>query len=162
GAPSANCAGDSRNRTVATSLTSAPPWARQCRMPAAERDPSALIPPLAPTPAEDMPVGAALAAHFRARDAAIGVIGLGYVGLPLAQEVGSKGFRVTGFDIDQSKVEMLNAGQSYIRHVPSARLAELAQKGLFSATADFSRLAEMDAILICVPTPLNKYREPDL
>jgi UDP-N-acetyl-D-glucosamine dehydrogenase len=131
-------------------------------MPAAERDPSALIPPLAPTPVEDVPTAAALAARLAARNAAIGVIGLGYVGLPLARAAGSKGFRVTGFDIDPAKVEMLRAGRSYIRHVPAASLAALAEKGLFAATADFGRLTEMDAILICVPTPLTRYREPDL
>ena len=103
-----------------------------------------------------------LAARFLSHDAAIGVIGLGYVGLPLARTIAGKGFRVTGFDIDPAKVELLNAGESYIRHIPAAGLAALGQKGLFSATADFSRLSEMDAILICVPTPLNKYREPDL
>jgi len=119
--------------------------------------------PSLPLPAfERSADGRDLAARFLTRGAAIGIIGLGYVGLPLAQAIGSKGFRVLGFDIDPAKVEMLSAGRSYIRHVPAARLAELAQRGLFSATADFTRLAEMDAILICVPTPLNKYREPDL
>jgi UDP-N-acetyl-D-glucosamine dehydrogenase len=133
-------------------------------MPAAERDPSKISPARAPAPAEAAAAAAAaaLAARFHQRQAAVGVIGLGYVGLPLAQAIGNKGFRVTGFDIDPAKVEALNAGRSYIRHIPAASLAALARKGLFSATADFGRLAEMDAILICVPTPLNRYREPDL
>src|SRR5262249_34726679 len=102
------------------------------------------------------------AARFLSRDAAVGVIGLGYVGLPLVQALGNKGFRVTGFDIDLAKVDMLNAGRSYIAHIPPERIAALGEKGLFCATSDFSRLAEVDAVLICVPTPLNKYREPDL
>src|SRR5690242_8320001 len=86
-----------------------------------------------------------LTARFLTRRAVIGIIGLGYVGLPLAKAIGDKGFRVRGFDIDPAKVEMLNAGRSYIRHIPSAGLTGLAEKGLFSATADFSRLADMDA-----------------
>jgi UDP-N-acetyl-D-glucosamine dehydrogenase len=130
-------------------------------MPGADSDPSALSPPLAPAGAAGADADL-LAARFLRHDAVIGVIGLGYVGLPLAQAIGGKGFRVTGFDIDPAKIELLNAGQSYIRHIPGAGLAALRQKGLFTATADFSRLAEMDAILICVPTPLNRYREPDL
>ena len=105
---------------------------------------------------------AELAARIRRCDANIGIIGLGYVGLPLAQAIGSKGFRVTGFDVDPVKVDMLNAGQSYIQHIPAEGLASLHRQGLFSATVDFKRLADMDAILIAVPTPLNKYREPDL
>jgi UDP-N-acetyl-D-glucosamine dehydrogenase len=105
---------------------------------------------------------ASIAQRFQRGEAAIGVIGLGYVGLPLAQAIANKGFRVTGFDIDPAKIEILDAGESYICHVPAAGFAALRQKGLFSATADFSQLTGMDAILICVPTPLNRYREPDL
>jgi UDP-N-acetyl-D-glucosamine dehydrogenase len=131
-------------------------------MPGVDSNSSARSPSLASAGAGAGAPADRLAARFVAHDAAIGVIGLGYVGLPLAQAIGSKGFRVTGFDIDPAKVDMLNAGQSYIRHIPGAGLAALGQKGLFSATADFSRLSEMDAILICVPTPLNRYREPDL
>jgi UDP-N-acetyl-D-glucosamine dehydrogenase len=103
-----------------------------------------------------------LEARFQARDATIGIIGLGYVGLPLARAVAERGFRVLGFDIDPAKVALLAAGQSYIRHLPGAAFAALAAAGLFQPTADFARLAEADAILICVPTPLNRHREPDL
>ena len=103
-----------------------------------------------------------LVERLNRRDANIGIIGMGYVGLPLARVIASKGFRVTGFDVDPAKVDMLNAGRSYIHHIPAEALSALQQKGLFSATVDFARLSEMDAILICVPTPLNKYREPDL
>lgn len=119
---------------------------------------STATPPTA-RPAESV---AEMAARIRRCDADIGIIGLGYVGLPLAQAIGNKGFRVTGFDVDPVKVDMLNAGQSYIQHIPAEGLASLHRQGLFSATVDFKRLADMDAILIAVPTPLNKYREPDL
>jgi UDP-N-acetyl-D-glucosamine dehydrogenase len=92
----------------------------------------------------------------------MGVIGLGYVGLPLVELFAGNGFPVLGLDIDASKVERLEAGQSYIGHIASERVAELRESGRFSATADFSRLGEVDAILICVPTPLGKHHEPDL
>ena len=95
-------------------------------------------------------------------EAKVGIIGMGYVGLPLARTFWAKGFGVTGFDIDASKVEKLCAGTSYILHVPSEKVAEMRKTGRFSATADFARLAEMDAVLICVPTPLTPSREPDL
>ncbi|MEK7867409.1 MAG: nucleotide sugar dehydrogenase [Planctomycetota bacterium] len=95
-------------------------------------------------------------------EAKVGIIGMGYVGLPLARTFWAKGFGVTGFDIDASKVEKLSAGTSYILHVPSEKVAEMRKTGRFSATADFARLAEMDAVLICVPTPLTPSREPDL
>ncbi|GJQ22169.1 MAG: UDP-N-acetyl-D-glucosamine dehydrogenase [Bacteroidia bacterium] len=96
------------------------------------------------------------------KEAVVGVIGLGYVGLPLALCFAEKGFKAIGFDIDQSKVNSLEKNQSYIKHIPSARIekARVAQK--FFPTADFSRLSECDAILIAVPTPLNKNREPDM
>jgi UDP-N-acetyl-D-glucosamine dehydrogenase len=105
-------------------------------MPDADSDPSARTPSLALASAEAGADADRLAAQFLRHDAAIGVIGLGYVGLPLAQPIGGKGFRVAGFDIDPAKVELLNAGQSYIRHILSACLAALGQKGLFSATGD--------------------------
>lgn len=101
-------------------------------------------------------------ARFRRHDATVGIIGLGYVGLPLARTAASRGFKVLGFDVDAEKVGMLNAGRSYIRHVPSEALQALRERQLFAATADFSRLTEADAILICVPTPLDRHREPDL
>lgn len=95
------------------------------------------------------------------REAQIGVIGLGYVGLPLALLYTEAKFRVTGFDIDQRKLATLNSGGSYIYRIPSTEIQAARSRG-FSATGDFSRLADMDAIIICVPTPLDEYREPDL
>ncbi|HMK56993.1 MAG TPA: nucleotide sugar dehydrogenase [Dissulfurispiraceae bacterium] len=97
---------------------------------------------------------------IQGRKASIGVIGLGYVGLPLVFEFCRAGFNVTGFDIDPRKIEKIEQGESYIKHLPSSLLAEAAPH--FRATTDFSQLASMDCIVICVPTPLNKYREPDL
>jgi len=81
-----------------------------------------------------------LVERLNRRDANIGIIGMGYVGLPLVRLIASKGFRVTGFDVDPVKVEMLNAGRSYIHHIPAEALSALQQKGLFSATVDFARL----------------------
>ncbi|MBF0560174.1 MAG: nucleotide sugar dehydrogenase [Nitrospirae bacterium] len=94
------------------------------------------------------------------REARIGVIGLGYVGLPLVIEFCKAGFRVTGFDIDPQKVVMLNQGQSYIRHIDSERIASCIPA--FSATADFSMLSQMDCVIVCVPTPLDRHRDPDM
>lgn len=96
------------------------------------------------------------------RDYTVGVIGLGYVGLPVLLRFWEVGFRVIGFDIDPRKVKQLNAGESYIRHIGCERVSPLVGSGRFEATTDFSRLAEADALLICVPTPLNAHREPDL
>jgi UDP-N-acetyl-D-glucosamine dehydrogenase len=96
------------------------------------------------------------------KTATIGVIGLGYVGLPLLQAFMQAGCRTIGFDVDQRKVDSLLAGVSYIRHVPSNWIAEWLQQQRFTATADMSRLCEPDAILICVPTPLTDSRDPDL
>jgi UDP-N-acetyl-D-glucosamine dehydrogenase len=96
------------------------------------------------------------------RRARIGIIGLGYVGLPLACLFAEKGFPATGFDIDPAKVKALNAGRSYIKHIPAARVKAIRSGGRFEATGDFDRLRQMDAIIICVPTPLTRYREPDL
>lgn len=94
--------------------------------------------------------------------AQVGVIGLGYVGLPLAVAIARAGFPVSGFDIEARKVESLNAGQSYIEAVTSTALAGQVASGRFRATADFAELAVCDVIIICVPTPLTKHREPDL
>ncbi len=96
------------------------------------------------------------------REAIIGVIGLGYVGLPLIIRFGECGFRVIGYDVDRKKVELNNKGESYIRHIPSDKIKKMLQANLYEATDDPSRLSEPDAILICVPTPLNKYHEPNL
>ena len=95
------------------------------------------------------------------RTALIGIVGLGYVGLPLSLRFAGCGFRVLGFDIDPAKTERLNAGQSYIDHIASERVAQAQGQG-FEATTDFSRAADCDAIIICVPTPLNRQLEPDL
>jgi UDP-N-acetyl-D-glucosamine dehydrogenase len=92
----------------------------------------------------------------------VGVIGLGYVGLPLNLCFAEKQFRSIGFDIDKTKVDSLNAGKSYIKHIPSDRIKKAKELGFFLATTDYSRLKECDAILIAVPTPLNKNREPDM
>jgi UDP-N-acetyl-D-glucosamine dehydrogenase len=96
------------------------------------------------------------------RSAQVGVIGLGYVGLPLAFAIARAGFPVAGFDIEAHKVESLNNGQSYIEAVTSTALAGQVASGRFRATADFAELAVCDVIIICVPTPLTKHREPDL
>jgi len=95
------------------------------------------------------------------RSARIGIVGMGYVGLPLALQFSRERFSITGFDIDSSKVETLNQGGSYIVRIPAAEI-QAARKNGFTASADYSLIAGMDAVLICVPTPLNEYREPDL
>ncbi|MER2536744.1 MAG: nucleotide sugar dehydrogenase [Rhizobiaceae bacterium] len=103
-----------------------------------------------------------LADRLARRTAVAGIIGLGYVGLPLAAACARGGFRTVGFDVDDAKVVDLNAGRSYIDAVPNATLAEHIADGRFSATSDMARLGECDVIVICVPTPLSKQREPDL
>lgn len=95
------------------------------------------------------------------QDAVIGIVGLGYVGLPLMLRYTYIGARVLGLDIDHEKINMLNRGQSYIEHIHSEKITNALQAG-FEATTKFSRIAEADAIILCVPTPLNKYREPDM
>lgn len=104
----------------------------------------------------------ALAEKFRARDAMVGIIGMGYVGLPLMLACTKAGFRVIGFDIDGPKVDALNQGKSPLKHIGDSKLAARRDAGMFEATTDFDRLHEPDAILICVPTPLGRHREPDL
>src|SRR4051812_40583846 len=102
-----------------------------------------------------------LLAKLAERSAVIGIVGLGYVGLPLALRFSEVGFRVLGIDIDATKVEALNAGRSYIELIKAASIAA-ARKKSFEATADFARARDADALIICVPTPLNRHREPDL
>lgn len=92
----------------------------------------------------------------------VGIVGLGYVGLPLALEYASKEVPVLGFDIDESKIPLLMEGKSYIKHISSDRIEKAVRSGYFNATSDFSRLPEVDAIIICVPTPLTEHREPDM
>jgi UDP-N-acetyl-D-glucosamine dehydrogenase len=93
--------------------------------------------------------------------AIIGIVGLGYVGLPLMLRYVEVGYKVLGIDIDKEKVDMLNQGISYIEHISAEHIKKAVENG-FEATTDFSRVPEADALIICVPTPLNKYREPDL
>ncbi len=100
--------------------------------------------------------------RFGDHSARVGIIGLGYVGLPLAEAFARAGFSVTGFDIDDGKVRLLNEGRTYIKHIPAERIAAVVGEGKFRASTDFSDIAAMDAILICVPTPLTRFREPDL
>ncbi|HEY0372258.1 MAG TPA: nucleotide sugar dehydrogenase, partial [Thermoanaerobaculia bacterium] len=99
---------------------------------------------------------------IEARDATVGVIGLGYVGLPLVLLFRESGFRVLGFDVDPKKTAALTRGESYIRHIGPDRVAAAFNSGKAEATTDYDRLTECDAILICVPTPLGVHREPDL
>ena len=99
---------------------------------------------------------------FKGKEIKIGIIGCGYVGLPLALRFADVGQVVTGFDTDDAKIKKLNSGQSYIQHIPADKINHHVQGKRFSATTDFSRLREMDAVLICVPTPLDERREPDL
>ena len=95
-------------------------------------------------------------------DARVGILGLGYVGLPLAVEFGAAGLNVTGFDLSERKVNSLNQGESYIQDVETARLKDLVTKGRVQATTDFTKIRECDALIICVPTPLSKTKDPDL
>jgi len=99
---------------------------------------------------------------FKGAQLKVGIIGCGYVGLPLALRFAEAGHKVMGFDTDPEKVRMLNSGRSYIEHIQQTKIQQYVNSRHFGATSDFERLKEMDAILICVPTPLNEYREPDL
>ena len=103
----------------------------------------------------------ALKAKLQDKSAIIGIVGLGYVGLPLMLRYSEIGYKVIGFDIDKSKVDALKNGKSYIEHISSDSIQNALEAG-FEATSDFSRAGAADALILCVPTPLNKYREPDL
>src|SRR5512136_3071165 len=92
----------------------------------------------------------------------IAIVGLGYVGLPLSFQFARSGVPVLGLDIDTAKVDALNQGKSYIRHIAAETVVEAVHSGTFAASADFARIREVDAVIICVPTPLNKNREPDI
>ena len=92
----------------------------------------------------------------------VGVLGLGYVGLPLAREFASAGLKVIGFDIDRKKVKTLNSGRSIIKHVAHSQVKRMIKAGCFSATSNMARLKTVDAVLVCVPTPLTQNREPDM
>jgi UDP-N-acetyl-D-glucosamine dehydrogenase len=103
-----------------------------------------------------------LAAKFSSANATVGVVGMGYVGQPLAITAHQKGFRVVGFDIDPDRVAALNRGHSTIRTIPDAKIATMLLDRRFRASANLEEIADVDVVIICVPTPLNKYREPDL
>lgn len=99
---------------------------------------------------------------IKKRDYTVGIVGLGYVGLPLALAFHDKKFRVIGFDIDQAKIDKLQNGESYIRHIDGYKIKMLSASKLTSFTSDFERIAEADAVILCVPTPLDDHREPDM
>src|SRR5579872_5251026 len=99
---------------------------------------------------------------FAGKNLKVGIIGCGYVGLPLGLRFAEIGHHVTGFDLDENKVKQLNAGKSYIQHIPADKIEMHVKAGRFEATTDFSELRGVDAVLICVPTPLDERREPDL
>jgi UDP-N-acetyl-D-glucosamine dehydrogenase len=103
-----------------------------------------------------------LVKKLRSRQALICIVGLGYVGLPLSLAYAEVGYRVLGLDIDQAKADAINQGQSYIQHIDGERVARAKQQQRLQATTDFARAVEADALILCVPTPLNQYREPDL
>jgi len=107
-------------------------------------------------------VSETLLEKIKDRSALVGVMGLGYVGLPLVREFCNSGFTVWGFDVDPQKVKKLHAGKTYIEHLPGKTFKEYIDRGVFHATTDMDELAKPDAILICVPTPLDKMREPDM
>jgi UDP-N-acetyl-D-glucosamine dehydrogenase len=103
-----------------------------------------------------------LISKIRAKTAVVGIIGLGYVGLPLALEFAKKGIKTIGFDTDGNKIPLLMNGESYIKHIPSEKINQVVKSKLFLATSDFPHLSEVDAVILCVPTPLDEHREPDL
>ncbi len=109
-----------------------------------------------------MAMGKELIAKIKSKKASVGIVGLGYVGLPLAAEFVRAGFNVVGFDIDGEKIKMLDAAKSYIKHISSEKLKEMNSTKRFKATSDFSKSSQCDAIIICVPTPLTHHREPDM
>ncbi len=113
----------------------------------------------APLPSETL---AAFHQRVQEKTVQVGIVGLGYVGLPIALLFSGKGISATGFDIDSAKVALLQQGRSYIKHIPEAEISAALDRGHFKATTDFSDLRAMDAIIICVPTPLDDHREPDL
>ena len=104
----------------------------------------------------------ALLKKFEGCKATIAILGMGYVGFPLAIATHAKGFDVLAFDVDDKKIEMLNAGKSYLKGIANEAISDMVKAGRFHATADAAQLARADALIMCVPTPLNKYREPDM
>jgi UDP-N-acetyl-D-glucosamine dehydrogenase len=112
--------------------------------------------------AERPTVAQLLEEKIRTRQAKVGIVGLGYVGLPLAVEFAKAGFPVTGIDLSESKVARIHARDSYVGDVPNAVLAPLVETGKLKATADFSVVRDLDTVNICVPTPLRKTKDPDM
>src|SRR3974377_1640379 len=108
------------------------------------------------------PIAQELEEKIRTRPARVGIVGLGYVGLPLAVEFAKAGFTVTGIDVSESKARSVNGGESYVGDIPSATLAPLVEAGKLRATSDFSAVRDLDTINICVPTPLRKTKDPDM
>src|SRR6266542_2044759 len=109
-----------------------------------------------------MSIHSELLQKIATKSARIGVIGLGYVGLPLAARAGRVGFGVAGFDLSPERAARINAGTSYIGDVPSSEIGELRERGRLEATTDFRRLRSCDVVIVCVPTPLNSTRDPDI
>src|SRR6516162_9637370 len=105
---------------------------------------------------------AALAERIKNKTARVGIVGLGYVGLPLAVEFARAGFHVTGIDLHEGKVASINRGESYIQDIPADELRPLVESGHLKATTDFGAVSELDTINICVPTPLRKSKDPDM
>ena len=99
---------------------------------------------------------------IKSKQAVVGIVGLGYVGLPLAQAFCQQNINTVGFDIDQTKIDAIKAGRSYIKHIGDDVVQKMRADGLFDITSDFAKIANVDVIIICVPTPLSKHREPDL
>lgn len=117
------------------------------------------MPPVQPSPEK---IAKDLADKIRSRQAHVGIVGLGYVGLPLAVEFAKAGFTVTGIDVSEAKTQRVNLGDSYVGDIPSETLAPLVEAGKLRATSDFAAVAELDTINICVPTPLRKTKDPDM
>ncbi|GMV97391.1 MAG: nucleotide sugar dehydrogenase [Phycisphaerae bacterium] len=111
---------------------------------------------------ESTVIDKSLMERIRSKKALVAIMGMGYVGLPLARSFARGGLKVLGYDVDQQKVRKLNAGQSYIEHIPSSFIAEMRRAGRFAATADARQLKKADAVIICVPTPLSRTRDPDM
>src|SRR6266852_2668211 len=109
-----------------------------------------------------MPDSTSLLDRIQLREAKIGIVGLGYVGLPLGMTFAEAGFGVTGFEVDARKVQSIQKGESYIKHIPNDALEALSTSGKLRATTDYSKASGMDCLIICVPTPLTRAREPDV